>query len=421
LLATPITGPDSAVRALPPLAFGLAIIGAGWSLAAAPTSALRPGTATDPGSAAAELRRARIAGREASERAVELERAAQSAGEAAGKAAREAAALAARIQLSEAEIATARATAALATARREALAARLAERREPLVRLTAALQTNARRPLMLAAFQPGTLEDLVHVRAVLASAVPYIRRRTAALSKDLETSERLERRTAAALDNLAASEARWEGRRRDLAALEARARLASRAARNSSARERERALMLAEEARDLDGLIDQLDADATLRRELAALPGPVLRPADGRPARTASPAPLRAEPTTQSAPLRYRLPVAGRTLAGFGAVQASGLPATALTLAPQSQAQIVAPAAGRIAFAEAYSGYGRIVIIEHRGGWTSLVTGLARTAVTVGEEVIAGAPLGTAGTRDPAIGIELRHDGKPVNPLDYLR
>jgi septal ring factor EnvC (AmiA/AmiB activator) len=113
--------------------------------------------------------------------------------------------------------------------------------------------------------------------------------------------------------------------------------------------------------------------------------------------------------------------VQGRTLIGFGARRESGLPSTGLTLAPAAAAQVVAPARGRIAFAGAYRGFGRIVIVEHAGGWTSLVTGLERVDVAVGDTVIGGSPVGRAiGSANP-VTIELRRDGKPVNPLQYLR
>ena len=41
-------------------------------------------------------------------------------------------------------------------------------------------------------------------------------------------------------------------------------------------------------------------------------------------------------------------------------------------------------------FAGAYRGYGRIVIIEHANGWTSLVTGLGNLVARVGQDVVAG-------------------------------
>jgi septal ring factor EnvC (AmiA/AmiB activator) len=155
-----------------------------------------------------------------------------------------------------------------------------------------------------------------------------------------------------------------------------------------------------------------------LREQLAALPGPVLRPAD-----LAAPLPPETAPPPASAPppRDFQLPVQGRTLVGFGARRESGLASTGLTLAPARDAQVVAPARGRVAFAGEYRGFGRIVIIEHAGGWTSLVTGLARVEVAVGDSVIAGSPLGRASGGAQPVMIELRRDGEPVNPLQYIR
>jgi septal ring factor EnvC (AmiA/AmiB activator) len=381
------------------------------------TRAERSVQLVEPAEAEAQLARAARESRRAEQRAARLTRTAEAATEAATRTATEAAALAARIQQAEADIEVARARYSLARSARAALAARLAEKQEPTARLAAALQTASRRPLALSALQPGSLKEVVYVRAVLDSAVPQIRARTAGLRADLDKGRALEADAARALTSLRAGETALRERRTELAALENKQRLASRNARGAASREAERALALAEEARDLDGLVARLDDVAALRRELAALPGPVLRPANLAAALPAAPAPA---PSASAPPPRdFQLPVDGRTLTGFGARRASGLASTGLELAPVAGAQVVAPGRGRVAFAGPYRGFGRIVIIEHEGGWTSLVTGLARVDVTVGDTVIGGSPMGVAGGGAAPVTFELRRDGKPVNPLQF--
>ena len=378
----------------------------------------------EPDEAQAELERATRESQRAQARADRFVSEADEATEAADKTARQAAALAAQIQAAEADIAAARARYSLTQSDRSALSARLAERQQPLVRLTGALQTTARRPLALSALQPGSLKDLVYVRAVLDSAVPEIRSRTAALRSELEEGRRLEEQAARELADLGTSEEDLRSRRAQLTAMETQQRLVSREARSNALREGERALALAEEARDLDGLIDIIDDAANLRRELAALPGPMMRPAnisaEGPAVSGGEPSPTATASASPDRLASFQLPVQGRTVAGFGELRDSGQRSTALSLAPASGAQVVAPASGRVAFAGPYRGFGRIVIIEHPGGWTSLVTGLERVAAEVGDEVIGGAPLGVAGREEPMIGIELRRDGEPVNPLNFL-
>ena len=403
-----------------------ALLGA-WAMAGPDSHAAPAMLLIEPDEAQDELARATRESKAAEARAARFTREAEQASEAAARAAGEAAALAAQIQQAEADIEAARARFALARSERARIAARLAAKQEPTARLAAALQTAARRPLALSALQPGSLEDIVHVRAVLASAVPQIRARTASLRGELTAGRAAEARAGKAIAALRTGETELRERRQQLASIEASQRRAFRAARGSALREEERALALAETARDLDGLVDQLDRQAQLRRELAALPGPVLRPVDlarALPADVAGETPassstLLTTPTQSAAP-RLQLPIAGRTLAGFGALRTSGARTTGITLAPVAGAQVVAPAAGRIAFAGPYKGFGTIVILEHDGGWTSLVTGLARVDVAVGQSVIGGSPIGIAGRRDEPVTIELRRAGKPVNPLNFV-
>ena len=392
----------------------------GAVLAFAGAEAQREGAPDSPAETRAALRKA-LAERNAAEaRSVRLERDATTAQDAAERTAREAAALAARIQQAEAGIDAAQAQIALTARERAALREELGRQQQPVVELAAALQQFSRRPVALAVLRPGSIKDVVYVRAVLDGAAPEVRARTAGLRAQLARSRRLHQQSVEAAAFLRSEEARLTERRKQLAALEAQQRLASRQASGTADREAERALALAEEARDLNELVAELDRAGGLRARLAALPGPLLRPARPEDATLAALSDMPAPAASSSAPPSpYLLPVMGRTVTGFGAPQGSSA-STGLTLAPRPGAQVVAPAPGRIAFAGPYRGYGRIVIIEHPGGWTSLVTGLARTDVAVGETVLGGAPLGIAAQASPRVTLELRSGGEPVNPLRFV-
>ena len=390
------------------------LLGAG-ALVASRTGAQAEGSVS-AGTTRDALQRAEADRQAARLRAETLERQAAQADEAAQQAAGERAALAARIQQAEAAITSAEVRVALIQDQQAALDLRLAERREPLLGLTAALQRMARRPLALSALKPGSLKDAVYLRAMLATTVPRIREQTADLRAELDRSRELAIGVRQALSGLRDTERTLAERRAQLAAAEARHRLASRQAAQAARREEERVFALAEEARNLDGLIAELDRAGSLRERLAALPGPVLRPGSGGSGPVRVPM-ARAEQQSTQAPRGYRLPVAGRVASGFGERSDAGSRQRAMELVPRPGALVVAPAAGRIAFAGAYRGYGRIVIIEHGNGWTSVLTGLGRTDAAVGETVMGGAPLGRAAMDRPSISLELRKDGRPINPL----
>ena len=359
------------------------------------------------------LREASQALAQARARAEALDRKARASTAQADRTAAEAAATAARIQQSEAEIRLARAQAAAVERQRDALRLRMAARQEPVVRLTGALEMLARRPLVFSLMRSQSLRETIYLRAVLETIVPEVRRRTASLRGEIVRGRVLQQSAQAAAGRLREGEAALARRRAELVALESRQRVAAHSSQGIASREADRALALAEETRDLSALIGRLEADGALRQQLAALPGPVQRPA--RPGDVLLADPVAATPSAE-ARFSWIAPITGRIVTGFGEVTGAG-PARGLTFAPPPAAQVVAPAAGRIAFAGPYRGYGRIVIIEHDGGWSSLVTDLGRLDVTVGDRVLQGSPLGSAGPGRATVTVELRKDGQPVNPL----
>jgi murein hydrolase activator len=380
--------------------------------------AQQPAAFDSPAEIRGALIQAQREGNSARQRAERLEKGAMQVTGEAERTAREAAGIAARIQQAQAAMAVSSARLSLIEQQRQVLRVRLAEKQQPLVRLTAALQRLSRRPPVLALLRPGSVRDAMYLRAVLSTLLPEVERRTAALRAELAQAKALQRQARLAVLALGKSEAELEKRRQRLVALETRQRLAARTVGSIADRENERALALAERAGDLNELADELGKAGSLRAELAALPGPVLRPARPEDARVAAAAPPSA--LVEGLP-SYMLPVTGRLVAGFGEAQPGQPRSRGIALAARQGAQAVAPAPGRVAFAGPYRGYGSIVIIEHAGGWTSLVTGLAQLDTKVGDRLVGGSPLGIAGAGRPVITLELRRRGEPVNPLEYIR
>lgn len=91
--------------------------------------------------------------------------------------------------------------------------------------------------------------------------------------------------------------------------------------------------------------------------------------------------------------------------------------------APHGSA-IRAADSGVVIFAGWYGGYGRSVIIDHGGGLTTLYAHASQIYVAEGERVERGqaiAAIGSTGlSTGPHLHFEVRRNGNPVNPLEYL-
>lgn len=173
-------------------------------------------------------------------------------------------------------------------------------------------------------------------------------------------------------------------------------------ARNAALRAR--ADKLAEQAKDLRELVEK-----TERASAAAAA-----------AATASP-PLSAK--TLPAGAAKRLPVSAPAVTRFGERDALGNISKGLILRPRPGAPIAAPAAGRVAFAGPFRGYGRVVILEHPGNFHTVMAGMGAISVDVGDDVAAGEALGNLSDyREPIpeLYFEVRHKGTPVDPLGEL-
>lgn len=79
---------------------------------------------------------------------------------------------------------------------------------------------------------------------------------------------------------------------------------------------------------------------------------------------------------------------------------------------------------GVVAFADLFSGFANLVIVDHGDRSYSLYGHLSDVSVKKGDRVEAATPVGLAGRNpsgNPSLYFELRVDGQPVDPLQWLK
>jgi len=156
-------------------------------------------------------------------------------------------------------------------------------------------------------------------------------------------------------------------------------------------------------------------------------PGQVLRltPPSGAAARSKprasgkKPRPLPAIPTVPPPPWIW--PTAGRVVVQFGDRPGSG---TGILIAGKMKQPVQAAADGRVVYAGGgLIGYGKLIIVKHNDTYLSAYGHNASLLVKEGDSVKKGQRIATMGEgpgRKPRLHFEIRRNGKPVNPRQYL-
>jgi len=286
--------------------------------------------------------------------------------------------------------------------------ARIAARRGEIAALAGALQRLARQPPEAVALDPGTPLDAARAGNLVGSLVAHLDREARALRVELEAlaaarngAVRARGDLAGVLANLAAERERLDDALALRAPAVARLQDEGRAAAARMAR-------LGREAADLRELLGRLE-----RPQAAVSPPPRPRAGAAAPVRPGDPDALSG----------YLWPARGRIVESWGQAQSGGQSARGLLIEPREAASVIAPHDGTVAFAGPFRGYGQILILEHGGGYHSILAQLSRIDAVVGQNVTAGEPVGRAGNDErgaPTLYLELRRHGQPVDPSPWL-
>src|SRR5262245_37561928 len=122
-------------------------------------------------------------------------------------------------------------------------------------------------------------------------------------------------------------------------------------------------------------------------------------------------------------------PVRGEITGGFGKIRHPEFSAEVFRKGIDIEApvgeEIKAVEKGKVVFAESFSGYGRMVIVDHGERYFSVYAHLSEILKKMGDPVKRGEALGRVGDSDSLVGarlyFEMRKDGKSIDPLPWFR
>ena len=321
--------------------------------------------------------------------------------------------------------------------------------RKDLAASLVALQRLSTLPRQAMLFGPETPIDMARSARLLSLATPVLDARARALQSELNEIKELRQEMAHRRDELTAALGKLAAENRRLSDLVAKKSGLRQSTLAETAAAKQRLGRLADQAKNLQDLIARLEQTEAENPTAAEVPDEAetqvaaLEPeAPRKPARLKKPADLRAFPKDIS---RLTAPVSGRTVTKFGARTETAGKMKGVEIETRPGAQIVATFDGQIVFEGPFRGYGQILIIEHAGGYHTILAGLDRVSVEVGQWLKAGEPIGRMGAAGklettqaaedsgteaagggkgdgrPRLYVELRHNGQPFDPAPVFK
>ncbi len=121
----------------------------------------------------------------------------------------------------------------------------------------------------------------------------------------------------------------------------------------------------------------------------------------------------------------HNWPAAGSVEVRYGVKDVYGAKTQGVKIQTRAGAFVTTPMNGIIQFAGPFKRHGQIIIVEHEGGWHSLISGMETLNVAVGQSVTNGEPIGRMPSQNASerllLYYELRYKGNPTNPSRKIK
>jgi murein hydrolase activator len=123
------------------------------------------------------------------------------------------------------------------------------------------------------------------------------------------------------------------------------------------------------------------------------------------------------------------MPVRGKIIRFFGSYKNNKFNVTnfcsGIDISAKRGEQVTAVGDGKIIYSSWFKGYGNMIIIDHGSSYYTLYAHLQEVFKTKGDEIKTGEVIATVGDTGsltgPNLHFEVRHHGKPVDPVEWLK
>lgn len=271
-------------------------------------------------------------------------------------------------------------------AQRDKLNALLEQNRERIADAAASILFVASHP----SFDSENMREYVLTSAILAGASDRFDSEIDTATKQIKELEEIRHQRAIEKEKLDRTAEKYAEEKKQLDKL-----LRTRSAQNEK---------LKNEQQALQNKLRELSARAKSISELSAGVGSSEMSADSRFSRR-----------------KLNLPVRGRIVVRFGEKTALGLKSDGWRIRTRGNALVMAPADGTVKFADGFKGFGRVVIMSHKNGYNTVMTNLGTIDVMVGQEVLAGEPIGRMSTDKLEMYLEVRRGNSAVDPARLFK
>jgi len=287
--------------------------------------------------------------------------------------------------------------------------------------ILAALQNLAWKPTEALLAQPLPPVDTVRSAIILRETVPYIEDKVESIRIDIEDITKKKKAVQKQFKKIASNKRQMEKEHYNMKLLVRKKSKIRNKIELQSKNYKKRATMLAHQAKDLRELFAKLEK---VRKEKEAERKKQLEAESRKTASKLGRKPKHAKKESQfsKAKGKLSLPARGEIVVKYGQKELKGVSSKGLKIATRSKAQVVSPYDGEISFAGPFRGYGNLIIIEHGEGYHTLLAGLGNFDCEVGQELLAGEPVGQMPENSkPRLYVELRRDSHPINPIPWMK
>lgn len=286
--------------------------------------------------------------------------------------------------------------------------------------ILAALENLAWKPTEALLAQPLSPVDTVRSAIILRETVPYIEDGAKSIRDDIEDITKKKKAVQQQFEKIASNKRKMEKEHENMKLLVRKKSKIRNKLELESKTYKKRATMLAHQAKDLRELFAKLEKVRKEKEEKR-------RKMEEENRKIASKLGKKTKLEKEfgefgKAKGRLSFPARGEIIVKYGQKELMGVSSKGIKIATRNKAQVVSPYDGEVSFAGPFRGYGNLIIIEHGEGYHTLLAGLGNFNCEVGQELLAGEPVGQMPeTSETKLYFELRRDSHPINPIPWMK